>query len=185
MVAYQSVPARRGGSTAAAIWPVASALPRDPDGSTMVVAIHPKCSCTQASVSELARLLSRRKSLVVHALVYTPADESVDWSRTETRRRLEQIPGVSILPDIDGVEQRRFGLVASGHVLLYGRRGELRFSGGITPSRGHEGDSIGRQMLLRALADDRGENFVSSIFGCTIGGLTVPPQRGPLLGRQQ
>jgi hypothetical protein len=45
-----------------------------------------------------------------------------------------------------------FGAVTSGHVILTGARGEVRFSGGVTPSRGHQGTCEGMESLARQVA---------------------------------
>ena len=55
--------------------------------------------------------------------------------------------------DISGDEARRFGAATSGEALLYSPSGKLLFHGGITPSRGHEGGSVGRDALVRCVLD--------------------------------
>ena len=42
-----------------------------------------------------------------------------------------------------------------GHVLLYDKNGALVFSGGVTPARGHEGDSIGNSMILAIIRKEK------------------------------
>jgi hypothetical protein len=70
--------------------------------------------------------------------------------------------------DHDGVEARRFGAATSGQVILYDARGTLLFSGGITPARGHSGDSTGRDAILALLIDGSSEASETPVFGCSL-----------------
>jgi hypothetical protein len=101
-------------------------------------------------------------------LVVRPAQETAGFDDTESVRRLGTIPGVSVLRDVGGVEAERFHLFTSGHTVLYDRQGQLTFSGGLTPSRGHEGDSIGRESLTALINDGKSEHSESAVFGCPI-----------------
>ena len=40
-------------------WPLQSALVLAPDGPTLVFVAHPQCTCTRASLEELAEVLAR------------------------------------------------------------------------------------------------------------------------------
>jgi hypothetical protein len=91
-----------------------------------------------------------------------------DWLRSDTVLRARQLSGVEVRIDRASYEARQFGSATSGQVLLYDRAGRLLFSGGITGSRGHEGDNLGRARvtaLIRGAAPDRP---VSPVFGCAL-----------------
>ena len=62
-----------------------------------------------------------------------------------------------------------FGAFTSGQVFLYGTSGELLFSGGITGSRGHEGDNAGRD-AVESLLDRRNAPAHTPVFGCSLFG---------------
>ncbi len=69
----------------------------------------------------------------------------------------------------DGDEARRFGAATSGHVMLYDAAGRLHFSGGITPARGHEGDSLGRDAVIDLIEAYRSAGRrCSPVFGCPL-----------------
>ena len=53
---------------APARWPAESRLVRIPGEATLVMAAHPQCPCTRASLTELERLLSRVRGRM-HAVV--------------------------------------------------------------------------------------------------------------------
>jgi hypothetical protein len=64
------------------------------------------------------------------------------------RRSAAAIPGVKVLFDPDRMEARRFGAETSGHNLSFGADGGLLFSGGITASRGHAGESVRERAIV-------------------------------------
>lgn len=136
-------------------WPTESTIPRTSRRATLVVFIHPRCPCSRATLGELARLLANAPTEIgcdVAVALFQPSAAGDEWRDTSLHRLAQGIPTVRTVPDRDGAEARRFGAITSGHVVLYGSDGALRFSGGITPSRGHEGHNAGRAAILAALA---------------------------------
>ena len=150
-------------------WPANTTLTREAGRPTLLVFAHPHCPCSRASVEELDRLLaSVGERPQVHVLFAKPDGTDPEWDHTDLWRRAAAIPGVSIARDEGGNEARRFGVATSGQVLLYDLAGELRFAGGITPSRGHEGDSAGRSLLQDLLASRRVDRVATPVFGCAL-----------------
>ena len=78
------------------------------------------------------------------------------------------MPGVRVYRDEGGVETRRFGVTSSGHVLLYAPSGRLQFSGGITLSRGHEGDNPGSEAIIHVVRGGTLAQHETPVFGCTL-----------------
>jgi hypothetical protein len=152
---------------APASWPSDSVLGRAPNGFTLVVVAHPKCGCTRATLSELAWLMTRVEDRVTaYVLLSVPSDLDGDWRDSEHHRRAREIDGVTVVPDPDGLEAERFGAATSGQVYLFDEAGTLRFEGGITPSRAHEGDNIGRRRILALVDGDPIDRERSAVFGC-------------------
>lgn len=150
-------------------WPAASALRRRDGLPTVVVFVHPRCPCTRATLSELNVVMNRmQRRAVAHVVVMRPTDRPGRWTRAGNWTRAKEIPGVTVVADADGAEARRFGVATSGQALVYDRDGRLRFSGGITAMRGHEGDNAGRRLLLAALSDERGGETTSRVYGCAM-----------------
>ena len=77
--------------------------------------------------------------------------------------------------DASGVEAARFGAGTSGAVLLYSSDGTLLFAGGITPARGHQGDSFGRQRLLALLDGAAADRRDAPVFGCALQNQNATP----------
>jgi hypothetical protein len=167
--AYKATPGALGGEPPSR-WPSRSRLERDPQRATLVMFAHPHCPCTRASVSELARLMARVPGRVsARVLFLRPQDVPEGWERTDLWRTVSAIPGTTALRDDDGVEAARFGAATSGFTLLYDADGRLLFQGGLTPSRGHEGDSFGQRRLVSLLTTGAADRRDSPVFGCALG----------------
>lgn len=154
---------------APASWPADSNLPRVPGRATLVMLVHPQCPCSRASVGELALLLAKAHGLsTTHVLFHRPAGVPADWHRTDLWSTASTIPGATVTVDHDGIEARLFGIATSGHTLLYDSEGRLRFTGGITASRGHSGDNAGRTSIVALLLKQPAHRRSTSVFGCSL-----------------
>ncbi len=148
-------------------WPAGSKIARDPDRMTLVMLIHPQCSCTHASLTELAAVMERARGRV-NAWVLFVQPESVP--RGATWHEAAQLSGVHVDLDPHGAEAVRFGALTSGYLVLYDSAGRLRFSGGITGARGHAGDNMGRHELLTMLDATTPGTQRHTVFGCALDG---------------
>jgi len=175
LLAYDKDPGRA--AAAPMHWPAASRLPREPGAPLLVMLVHPHCSCTRASLEELARFQARDpRHLPTLIVLVQPASVSRAWMDTDVARSAASIPGVRVVADSAGIETARFGSWTSGQVLLYDAAGRLRFSGGITGARGHPGDNVGLSALAAA---DRELGMAEPVAGATVYGC---PLRGPERG---
>jgi len=149
-------------------WPAASAVPVSKGRATLVMIVHPHCPCTRASLSELAVLMARtRGRLAANVLFFKPKDFQDRWEKTDLWRTASAIPDARAMSDEGGVEAARFGSTTSGQVIVYGTKGRLLFSGGITGARGHAGDNPGRAAIESLVAGEPGPGS-TPVFGCSI-----------------
>jgi hypothetical protein len=150
-------------------WPAESRLVRLIGQATLVMAAHPQCPCTRASLNELDRLLSRLRGRM-HAVVLlvTPRGAPAGWENTDLFQRARSMAGVQAVLDIEGVEARRFHALTSGQTAVYAADGTLLFSGGMTAARGHEGDSAGRAYILASLDGAHLPHPNAPVFGCAL-----------------
>jgi hypothetical protein len=141
----------------------------------LIMFVHPRCPCSKASLGEFAEILAHRSGKADAAVVFVkPADAGPDWNKTSLRAQAAAIPQVRLIDD-DGTLAHRFGAETSGSVVLYDADGKLLFTGGITRSRGHEGDSSGSRAIC-ALLDGNKEVaagvhtpvFGAPVFGCPL-----------------
>jgi hypothetical protein len=151
-------------------WPAATTLKRSADRHTLLFVAHPQCTCTRASLEELAEILARASSHQprTYVLFLKPSSVDAGWEQTDLWTRAATLPNVTVLRDDDGVEARRFGVETSGQTLLYDDAGTLVYSGGITGSRGHAGENAGELALLTLLTRGQGEHRSASVFGCSL-----------------
>lgn len=153
------------------LWPAASALPHDGQRPTLLMFVHPQCSCSRASLEGLARLMAEvdgAQAARTVVLVAAPAAMATDWPRGVLWDQAAAIPGVEVVADRDGREAAVFGAATSGQTLLYGGDGRLQFSGGITPARGHAGDSAGHTALRSLLRHQTAHDTGAAVFGCAL-----------------
>ncbi|MDV6032158.1 MAG: RedB [Phycisphaera sp. RhM] len=136
---------------------------------TLLFFYHPKCPCTAATVRVLERLHPRfQPTLRIIAVAYCPPEQDDAWIASRTTTALTSLTGTQTVIDRGGKLSERFGALVSGHLLLYDAGGRLTFSGGITPYRGHEGDSPSSLDLLRRINDQPDGCGQWPVFGCSI-----------------
>lgn len=189
MVGLQIYSAGPGAVGAAPLaWPVAGreaesewANPR------LTMVIHPHCPCSRASVTSLEHIAAIVHERVdIELVAYLPHNASQSWSESALLAAARRIPGLRVRPDPCGSLAFQLGAVTSGHVFLHDQDHRLRFSGGITPSRGHEGPSLGRTELLALLRGHLTEEssvISTPVFGCPLRDAEDPVQQccSPLL----
>jgi hypothetical protein len=150
-------------------WPGSSLINLNRDGKTLVMFAHPHCPCTRASLGELERLLAQCPDGVTPWVVfYRPSEVSEGWEHSDLWQRATSIPTVHVITDIDGREAKKFGAVTSGQTYVFDGDGDLLFSGGITSSRGHEGDNPGRTAIVELLNHGVMPRNETHVFGCPI-----------------
>ncbi len=164
MVAYQTTPGAVADTPER--WPSASRLPRGA-GYTVVMFVHPDCPCSRASLSELAENAgagpAAGSAVAIDVVVAGPDVAGEIWDAAG------RIPGATRIVDT-GREAERFGARTSGHTVVYDAGGVRRFSGGITGSRGHVGDNLGRDAVQRIVAGLAAQSGAHPVFGCALGG---------------
>lgn len=154
-------------------WPEGSLFENSSSQTTMLVWIHPHCPCSRATIRELERLLVHFPKKVDCRVVLTrPPNCNDDFVETELTNTVRKLSQVTVVVDDDQREARRFGVSTSGQVLIYDCNAQLLFAGGITPSRGHEGDSLGGATIRKIL---QGESAIDGfngtcVYGCELFG---------------
>ncbi len=167
MAVREHQPGARGVVPAA--WPVESRLVRDRDRPSLILFAHPHCPCTVASLRELERILARSSDRLRAQVVFcVPDGAPAGWERTELWQQACSVPGLSVVADPGGFEARLFGARTSGTTLVYDAQSELRFQGGITGARGHEGDNAGKSAVLACLETPQARAFTVPVFGCPL-----------------
>lgn len=151
------------------LWPSEAQIPRANDQPTLLLFAHPRCPCTRATMGELATLIAHCPGLVdTRVIFFRPHGSDETWARTDLWRTAQAIPGVRVYSDEAAVEACKFNATTSGQVVLYDAQGHLMFSGGITSSRGHEGDNTGLSAVIDLLLHRPVAPQATPVFGCPL-----------------
>jgi len=155
------------------VWPVNTPIDHNSTQPALVMFIHPQCPCSRATIEELNRLMAVcHDKMTCTVLMIHPAGTPDHWDHTDLWKSATAIPGVKVMSDPEGVESRRFGSMTSGQTLLYSAEGRLLFAGGITASRGHNGDNAGRTAIASLILDpetSRARSFDrTAVYGCPL-----------------
>ena len=125
--AYDNAPGEN--ATAPRTWPARHGAGPSHRQPTLVLLAHPQCSCTRASLAELAEALARATIRPkTYVLFLKPDGFSDEWAESDLWRTAAALPDVTVVRDDDGTEARRFGVSTSGQTLLYDKAGALLFS---------------------------------------------------------
>jgi hypothetical protein len=150
-------------------WPANTVLALDSKRPTLVLFAHRNCPCTRATLAEMKNLLMHcAEPVPIHVVLVSPTTASDDRVGAEIEALARELPGAEVRIDTSGEEARRFQVRTSGHVLLYDVDGRLLFSGGLTESRGHAGDSSGQRAVLACLRDGVRERNTAAVYGCPL-----------------
>lgn len=155
-----------------------SSRPPGPEGSApnanvakpcLMLFLHPRCACSRATLAELARLLNQAENRPqVTVYFYRPAPPAEPWEPTDLWASAARLPDVRLGWDDGGVMARHYGAETSGDCRVYDETGRLRYRGGLTASRSHEGDNVGRRAVLEVLAGSGPPMVVGPVFGCPL-----------------
>jgi hypothetical protein len=182
LAVYENTPGEAGAAPES--WPTSSHIPRASDKATLVMFIHPRCPCTRASISELAKIMAQvQEKVSAHVIFLKPENSGSDWNDTDLLRSAAQIPGVQVSMDVAGAEAGRFGAETSGYTLLFDGDGRRLFAGGITAARGHAGDNVGESSIVSLINNHMAKRARTHVFGCALIDST-PRQHKALCSKQ-
>lgn len=150
-------------------WPLESRIPRIEGRPTLIIAAHPQCPCTRATLTELARLMNDDHiSVDAFVLFVKPEGANGDWNSGDAWEEANKIPSVTVLHDELGSEAMLFDAHTSGQTLLFSADGKLLFSGGITAGRGRRGVSAGESAISALLKHETPVTDSTNVYGCPL-----------------
>ncbi|WP_425615840.1 hypothetical protein NA78x_005772 [Anatilimnocola sp. NA78] len=146
-------------------------------GCTLVMFAHPQCACTRASLNELAVLLARNPNLAPAKVVFSaPTGSDASWRESDLVMQAEGLSGVQVQWDTNQRLADELGIRTSGQVVLFDRKGEVLFTGGVTTLRGHEGWSNGHNAILAASRGEVASASSTPVFGCSLHAVSTAAQ---------
>jgi hypothetical protein len=156
-------------SQAPQAWPANSNLKFDDQAYNLVLSLHPKCSCSNATLGELEKILAATgRRLKVHALMSMPAGAPQQWRGSDLVKHLYTLPQTEIHFDENCQESELFGALTSGDTMLFDPFKQQVFRGGITASRGHSGDNVGENTIIAISRGLEGSCHETPVFGCNL-----------------
>jgi hypothetical protein len=132
----------------------------------LLVFAHPQCSCSRATMDDLARIRTEARDLDIRVFFFTPVETPEGWTDTDLWKEAQRIPGIRVEPDAGGKRASRFGASTSGQVFFYDAGAHLAFAGGITAFRGHSGDNDGHDSIAALLHGRKPVHSTTPVFGC-------------------
>ena len=136
--------------------------------STILVFYHPHCPCTVATIRNLERSWTRlSQDSTILAFAYRPSETGDSWISSTSTGILKRM-GANVIVDPDGQNCTKFGVLTSGHLLVYNDEGALQFSGGVTSSGGHEGDCPAISDLVQKISNQSKQAKQWPVYGCQI-----------------
>lgn len=137
------------------------------DKPRLLVFLHPKCTCSKATMMELQSLLPDLKGIDVTVL-FRNVSADKEWLSGELYESALKTKGLTVAIDDNGDEAKRFGAHTSGHTVLISTDKSIVFSGGLTPMRGHPGETEGKAFLRQWNQSRKPASLITEIFGCNI-----------------
>jgi hypothetical protein len=145
----------------------------------IMVFAHPKCPCTRATLAELDRIVNQNPGGLAATVYFVrPEGAPADWMESPQVQAAQRISHVRVLMDEGGLLANRYGAEASGFTFLVDPSGRCVFEGGITASRGMEGESSGQAAILDLLQGRKPNSSSAPVFGCALGNGVMSERRG-------
>lgn len=169
LIAYSAASVPQIQNTDMNWWPEQCELTRNKGRFTLVAFIHPHCPCSRSSLNELNKIMTRTHQNMDCQIVFLkPATLDSDWEKSSLWILSNQIPNNTRKTDVNGELAKLFNATTSGQTFMYDPDGKLIFSGGVTASRGHEGDSPGSIAIENLFAKRKAKTSCSQVFGCPL-----------------
>jgi hypothetical protein len=134
---------------------------------TLIVFLHPKCTCSAASLTQIAKLQSRLPDRFQTILVlWQPSNGNSEWANLP-QPDFGQLADYKLVLDKEGRMARKFDAHTSGQSFLYDADGQIRFSGGLTSTRGDSESGPAFSTLAQLIAK-QDSSKTAPVFGCSL-----------------
>jgi hypothetical protein len=173
LLAFETTPGLQ--SSPASAWPAHFVTDQDPRLPTLVVALHPRCACSQATLAQLeeaAKHFEHAYNAIL--LIDVPRGADYQWREVSFYREAQKALHAKVILDEDGRLAASFGALTSGEVFFYSAADKLAkrsllFAGGVTGSRGMIGPNKGIAALMTAFQQNsHTEGAHPPVFGCAL-----------------
>ncbi len=139
----------------------------------LLMVAHTECPCTAASLEELRDVLRRSGPPLEATVVFTGPD-ATPTSDAANVKYAQSIPYLHIEFCKESEAVTSYNAHVSGQTFLFDPRGRVRFSGGLTTTRGEAGPSVGVDAIVRILGGSD-ETRNAPVLGCAL----ETPEKNP------
>lgn len=162
-------PANPGSSPSS--WPPNDWIKASSGIPTLILAVHPRCPCSDDTLTELGKLQTTLGShqLEIHLLFYQPLESSPDWVEGKLWNQAKAMEAVTLHRDPGGHKAIQFGLATSGQVVVYDKQGKKLFGGGITIGSICLDENPSSRLLAKSLKDSIPLIQETPVYGCSLG----------------
>lgn len=129
---------------------------------TIVMVAHPLCPCTAASLKALKAVVAEHRATVECKVVFVGERPKVVSQNMDLAGQVGA-SSVKWVSEEDAAES--YGAFTSGQTFVFGPKGELAFSGGITPGRGVDQPQFAVK-LFRSLISGQAPAGSVPTYGC-------------------
>lgn len=139
---------------------------------SLVMAVHPNCLYSAASLAELRKIYARMpEEMMVTLLEFTPEGEAQTWN-SAAAGELAALAKLQarILTDRNGEIARRLGITKSGELKLFSPNGKLLYDGGIAGGLGTVGAGLGEETVEDIINGSNFQTISVPSFGCSLFG---------------
>lgn len=167
-VSWSALAERTPGRLPAAVlsWPTGTQMAMG-EGPQALLFLHPRCPCYSKGGQDLARLRQECPELATRVVWVVPPGAPARWSDGLSQRVASSLPP---FVDTDGNEARRFGVTASGTLLVFDASRRLVYSGGLTIRRSTQSTEGAHSSIGDALRNSQADQppVCEVVFGCAL-----------------
>lgn len=139
---------------------------------SLLVFLHPRCPCSDATIAQLRGILKRVEHPLadVQVNVVLPRGADVGFADADYMQAIASLPSARVVIDREGTHADQMGVETSGQFLAYAEDGHLVFAGGITPGRGVDQENAASKSVEEWLATGRPPTAHTEVYGCPLQG---------------
>jgi len=141
-------------------------LAKRSDRVRLLLAVHTMCPCSSATLKNILGLSQTERNRLDITIVVTGPGATPN-SSAQNVCLARSIQGANLVFCSESEAVRIYHARTSGQAFIYALSGKLVFSGGLTESRGTQGDSVGMNALHLAI-QGKACPATAPVYGCAL-----------------
>ncbi len=134
---------------------------------TLVVFLHPKCTCSSSTLAQIAKLQAQfPEKFATELVLWTPLNAESSWTLLPPPEH-GTLTNYQVVLDPGGQLSKRFDAHTSGQTYIYDVIGQLRFAGGLTSYRANSEDGPAYSSLTKVIQGADAPKKLP-VYGCSL-----------------